>query len=401
MYRSSLAGGVLALTAIHGAYAQNAKLDLNHVLAVYDLDRDGKISPAELAAMNRDLRSVAVRQKREPPQAALTAMNRAPGIVGARQERKVQQAAPPTPAGPPPNHDIRHAILLRDVYSVVAFISHDDEDAAGISKKGASFTATNDRIADTTTLSGKGAFIYALYGDTNLNVPGTVDARIPRMTHFSFVPGLEWDIKSKNGRNTGSVSGRAGLEFETQQGPPFTTQYWRANAIYTTDLASNDAQVYGVEASWMPVSAAYAIGVSRRITRDLDMWVKFVPTLNSDYYHVGDPGTFTDLTNHDYWWVGPKLQADLFFGSGPLEGFNLYAKYFYLKDLLNGGDTSVDYLQTGLQIEVGNWDIEADPTRKLALGVELRYTKGKTPRTLERTDEVFAGLTVKLGDLPR
>jgi hypothetical protein len=190
------------------------------------------------------------------------------------------------------------------------------------------------------------------------------------------------------------------MELEFQGPGAISTQYFRADAIYTTDVATNSAQVYGVEMSWMPMASDYWIGVSRHVTNNL--YFSFVPTLNSDYFHVGQTGTFDNLMpHHDYWWVGPKLQANLFFGAGPWADSGIYAKYFYLHDLLNGRSTSVSYLQAGVLFALGNWKVEEDATRRAKLSLELRYTTGKTPRTLERTEELYAGLNIKLGDLPK
>lgn len=371
MSHRSLTTLAAVLAATSYAVAENASSpDFDEIFA--GLGTRMAFSPSELAFMNRE------------PDAASTLRRKAP---------------PATPASATvtrPDSDIHTALLLRDAYSTIAFITGGSE----VSQNGASFSVTNDQTASSTTLAGNGALIYAIYGDTSRNIPGDANVAMPRVTHFSVVPGLEWDFKSKNGQNSGSVSGRFGTELELVQGGPITLQYITANAIYTTDVATNNAQVYGTEISWQPKAANYWIGTSRRVNQGLDMWFAFHPTLDVDYYHVGQTGSFANLTpNIDYLWVGPKAQADLYFLSGPLQPIHLYAKYFYLYDALNGAKSTVSYLQTGVKYKIASWGADQAPATRASLTVDLRYTNGTTPRTLDRVDELYAGLTLKLGDI--
>jgi hypothetical protein len=302
------------------------------------------------------------------------------------------------PVAKSPDNDLRGVLLLRDQYSVVGLFMVGEDDKP-LSKNGATFTVLNDRLTGRTTVTGSGALMYAFYGNVGLSTPGTVNAHTPRITHLAVTPGLEWDVISRNGKAEGSVAARFGSEFEISGGP-FQTQYVRANALYITDIATNNAQVYGTEWSFVPHAPLYYIGTSRRINRDLDMWLNFVPTLNLDYFHVSRNGSFGNLiANRDYLWVGPKLSADLYFRSGPLQWLSFSAKYFYLHDALNGSASTVNYLQASVRVGLGNWEVEADGGRRAKLSAVLQHTSGRTPRTLERKDELYAGLELKLGDL--
>jgi hypothetical protein len=352
------------------------KLDDKELLAIYDIDRNGVLSPAELKLYVRDLK--------------------------AWQLRKGPTPTPRDPAKPTPvkakHDDLKGVLLVRDVYAVPAFLVDGD----ALSKNGATFSVTNDRLTGQTTLAGKGSVFYAFYGHTNLDLPGTVSSDTFRMTRLALVPGLEWDIKAKNGNNTGSVSARAGAEFEFTAGGPIETQIFRANAVYTTDVATNQAEIYGIEASWMPLASDYSIGIKQAVPFARSLYYSFIATLNSDFFHVGQTASFANLTpNHDYWWVGPKLQATLSVETGPFADSSLYAKYFYLYDVLNGRSTAVNYFQTGVVVGLSSWESESDPTKRAKLSFEVRYTTGRAPRTLERSEELYAGLSVKVGDLPK
>ena len=73
------------------------------------------------------------------------------------------------------------------------------------------------------------------------------------------------------------------------------------------------------------------------------MWVEFVPTLNVDFFHVGDSGDFSNLIKgRDYVWAGPELSGRLFFQSGPLAPYSLFFKYYFLYDSLHSGLQNVE-----------------------------------------------------------
>lgn len=93
--------------------------------------------------------------------------------------------------------------------------------------------------------------------------------------------------------------------------------------------------------------------------------------------------------------------ADLSFHSRPLERFSLFLKYFYLYDVLHTGSQNVNYGQIGGKAKLVEWRNPNDRTQLADLSLIVRYTNGTALRTLERNNELFAGLTFKFGNLPK
>jgi hypothetical protein len=288
---------------------------------------------------------------------------------------------------PPVDYKIYHTLLLRDAYSPVAFITGDED----LSQKGATFSVTSDQLNRQTTFVGKGALMWAIYGNLDNTPP-----RLP-ISHFAFVPGVEWDRKVVNGKDSGSTAARAGLELETE-GPLFPTNYWRATAVYTTD-AKTKANVYGVESAWQPLSVNWWLNVNKRVLGS-PVFFGFYPSLNADYFRSEDVGDFANLVaNRDYFWVGPKLSAAITFDEKfLLKPLKLYANYQYLYDTMHPKQSTVDYLETGVLIDVASLP-ETAFSNAGAIKIDVHYTNGVTPRTLERVREWYAGLNLKLGSI--
>lgn len=379
---SQVIGAFAALMIATNAQGQNsADTDFLRLMAKYDLDGDGVISPPELALLNREIQ---VRRARE-----------------ARRNNALPPAvsAPPVMPPKPGEMKVEGVLLLRDQFSVVPFITRKGAEGT-LSENGATLSWTNDRVAGKTTLQGSGALFYALHGELVGAVPGTVDTRTPLLTHFALLPGVEWDFVSRNGKSEGVVTGRAGAELEILGGL-FPLQYVRGSVTYTTDVATSSAEVFGTDWSFIPVNSRFWVGTSRPLAPGLGLWLGIFPSFSVEYAHVGRNGMFGDLmSNHDYLWAGPKVLVELSARTGLLSGASVYAKYFYLYELMNGANANVNYLETGVKYSLLQWGENIDPASRSALSTVFKYTVGTAPRTLQRKDELFAGLELKLGDIP-
>lgn len=278
-------------------------------------------------------------------------------------------------------------VLVRDSFVPIAYITAPSASGDDLPQEGAQFTYTHKLRDSSNTFVGKGAVMLAFHGNTD--IPLSSDYLGPRVTYVNIAPGIDFDTTIKNGKSSGQYSAIAGLEVETTHSDPnpFNLQYWRANAVYTTDFDQN-AQILGVEAMWQPWAPSLWIGSMQRVSEKLDMWFGFFPTVASDYYHVNSAGTFKDLAHEQYWWVGPKVSAKVAFLSGYLKPFSAYANYYYLYDTINGGGAAVDYFKGGIKYQLTE-----------GIGLEWRYTSGTTPRTLARVNEFYTGLTLKVGEL--
>jgi hypothetical protein len=312
----------------------------------------------------------------------------------------VAMKAPPVPPDWPAFKPTA-VLLIRDAYSVQSFISEtlqlSDPGTAKLSDNGASLSYTRDGVANTQTIAGKGAVFYAY---SQWIAPTTNDPNVVRLAHYSVVPGVEWDVKTKNNLHqvSGPVSAMVQSEFLIRS-PWVATSVIRTNAVYTTDASDGRSQVYGAEFGWQPIIPQLRIGTTTQLSRDLDLWLGFYPTLNSDYFHVGNKGDFANLvTGRDYLWIGPKLQADLSFHSGMLERYSFFLKYFYLYDSLNNGGQNVNYGQVGAKAKLIEWK-DANDAQLGDLSLLLRYTNGKAVRTLEQNNELYAGVTLKFGNV--
>ncbi|MES5482105.1 hypothetical protein QMZ05_05050 [Bradyrhizobium sp. INPA03-11B] len=377
-----LSFGAIILATIAPAFAASERPAemLDEVLAKYG-SSSGDVDWARLK------RDIAARKK------ASAENRRTPTARAYLSPAPVNNVAPVVP----PSFDTRpHGVLLlRDAYSNQTFISEQDT----LSDNGASLSYTGNEIDKTRIVAGKGALFYAM---DQWIAPTTVDPNVIRLAHYSLVPGIEWDIKSKKTTSDfgGSASALFGSEFLVRT-PWFDASYFKFNGSYTTDVSSGKAQVYGGELTWQPVLLNSGIGTTRRLNRQLDMWVEFVPTLNMNFSHVGDSGDFANLIQgRDYLWTGTELSGRLFFQSGVLAPYSLFAKYYFLYDALHRGNQNVDYKQVGGSAKLLSWRNPLQETDTADLSLTVRYTNGTSLRTLERNDEIYAGLTLKLGSIP-
>ncbi|MBR1146129.1 hypothetical protein [Bradyrhizobium sp. AUGA SZCCT0431] len=185
-------------------------------------------------------------------------------------------------------------LLLRDAYSNQTFISEQDK----LSDNGASLTYTGNEIAKTHVIAGKGALLYAM--DQWL-APTTIDPNVIRLAHYSLVPGLEWDIKSQKRIDNfgGSVSAMFGSEFLVR------TPWFDASELHHRRFLRKGASVR--QRTDVAARSAQQIATTRRLNRQLDMWMQFVPTLNANFSHVGVSGDFANLVqDRDYLWPAPN-----------------------------------------------------------------------------------------------
>ncbi|MGY4512101.1 hypothetical protein ACVIN2_005555 [Bradyrhizobium sp. USDA 3650] len=363
--------GLCCLVAQPSSGKDLSQQDLQELLRNYS-----DLSPKERAQLMGPVEAALARLKKKPVVAGAAA-----GI--AKEVRSANAAAAPKPIDLKKDNDISTEFLIRESYAPIAYITLDGD----ISDNGASFTYTRNLDGKFDTFVGKGALIAAVHGNTNLNYTG--DPNKPRMTYFNFAPGLEFDTTISKGKTTGSISGMAGFEAEIQSGGPLPMQYLRTNATYTTDY-DQQARIYGLESMWQPWAPDLYIGSSFRANETLGMWVSFFPTLASDYYRVENAGTFDQLKNRDYFWAGTKMSGNVWFDKGFLKPVSLYVRYYYLYDMLHPSHNDVNYFQGGVKYKL-------TPDGRIAL--DFRYTSGTTLRTLNRVNEFYTGLTVKLGEL--
>lgn len=243
-----------------------------------------------------------------------------------------------------------------------AFLS----EKADLSDNGASLSYTRDGIANSQTIAGKGAVFAAI---SQWIPPTTNDPNAPRLAYYGLVPGIEWDIKTKKDLHqlSGPISALFGSEFLIRT-PWIATSFLKSNAVYTTDASDGRAEIYGAEVGWQPILPQARVGTTTLLSKQLDLWLGFHPTLNSDFFHVGKRGDFANLvTGRDYLWVGPN--------SGPLERFSLLFKYFYFYDALHRGGQNVNYGQITGKAKLVEWKDQNDPTQLADLSLIVRYHK--------------------------
>jgi len=303
------------------------------------------------------------------------------------------QAKAAMPKKPPASFDddadykIYTTVLLRDVYSPVAFITADSD----VSQKGATFSVTDNLQDRKTTVIGKGALMLAAYGNVDTN-----KSAFP-IGYFAVTPGVEWNRKVINGVDTGTMSGKFGGEVEIVSG--LFNHYVRTGAVYTTDVKT-EANLFGFETGWQPANTQLWWNVRKRLWLDSPVWFGFYPALNANYYRSKAIGELASLKpDHSYFWVGPSAAASISFDKGtPFENLSFDAKYFYFYDAYDPAESTVNYLEVGMQYSLVKFPgSPVANSGKIAL--DIHYTSGRAPQTLERVAEWYAGLNLKLGDI--
>ncbi|WP_315834447.1 hypothetical protein [Bradyrhizobium prioriisuperbiae] len=330
---------------------------LEELLKKYDFDRDGCIDSEEVKVFQRDV-AVMPKPKPKPP------------------------APKKDPFKPAP------VFLVRDAYPTGAAITNDTK----VSDAGALVSYTDDRIAKQSALAIKGAVIAGFVWDRELTTENLKANSY--LSRVALLTGMEFDRSIQNGsKNTGSQSAKGGFEFEYFSPNSYLIrQYVKADAVYTTDF-DGKASIFGFEAFWQPMTLGF-IGKTTQLTENV--WLNFRPTLALDYFHVADDGVFKTLTPGDnYLWAGTKISASLIFDNLWPDvidkSLTFEAKYIYLAETLNpSSKRNIDYVQVTASY----------PIYKDNLFLQARYTNGNTPRTLTRQDEFYAGLTIKLGEIP-
>jgi hypothetical protein len=368
---------VVALTSVTAAVGKAfAANELTEMQLQELVKRYHQLSEDERVAISKPIKAALQRLRTKPKPAAQAAPAK-------------ELSNETTPSIVPPAEKINQwqtTVLVRDSFTPIAYITVPTTKAEDLPVDGALFSYTYNNVSRTDTFLAKGAVMVARHAETDYQLYDGYLA--PRISYVNFAPGVEFDTTLRNGKNFGSFSGIAGLELETTHyDNPFMLQYWRANAVYTTDRDAS-AQIFGFEGTWQPWAPTLLIGTSIPIYQPLGMWFGFYPTLNADFYEVAKAGIFTDLDRKQYMWMGPKVAANLFFDSGPLQPFSATVKYFYLYEALGGGTANVSYFQGSLKYRF---------TKELS--VEGRYTNGTTPRTLEKRDEFYVGFTLLVGEL--
>ncbi|MCO5164324.1 MAG: hypothetical protein M9939_24860 [Mesorhizobium sp.] len=282
--------------------------------------------------------------------------------------------------------DWRYGLLLRDAYATGVFLDSKE----GISDAGALFSYTKNFRSGGEVFAATGALMFGAVGELNRNFNGDYD--VFRATRVGFLGGVEFDTKWVNGQRGGSLAARFGAELETAQGGLFPYQYWKMDGIYSTDF-DGTADVFSLEARWMPISDVLPIGKTWSLDGGRSAWLYFRPTLNLDYTYVGDNGQYASLTpGSSYLWTGLKADIALFFTAGPLQRFSLNAKYIYMHNVIDDGSDSINYGQVAAKYVLNDSG---------STFLQARYTYGNTPRTLQRKNEIYVGLTILFGDLNR
>lgn len=330
---------------------------LEALLKKYDFDRDGCIDSEEAKVFQRD---VAVMPKPKP-----------------RPQEPKKEPFKPAPV-----------FLVRDAYPTSAALTNDNK----VSDAGALISYTRDRVAKESTLAVKGAVVTGFVWDRELTIENLRSNSY--LSRAAFLTGIEMDRSFQNlSKNTGSQSARGGLELEYFSPNSYLIrQYLKADVVYTTDF-DGKASVFGFESFWQPMTQGF-LGKTTQLYENV--WLSFRPTLAVDYFHVGHNGAFKALVpGNDYLWVGTKISASLIFDNlwpGVIDRpLTFDAKYIYLTETLNPAKgRNIDYLQVSASYPVLGENVS----------LQARYTYGNTPRTLTRQDEFYAGLTIKLGEMP-
>jgi hypothetical protein len=365
MYRLAIMAAVSSLAlalslgralAVSSEYCLQAD-GLEALLKKYDFDRDGCIDADEVKVFQRDV-AVMPRPKPKP-----------------QEPKKV-------PFRPAP------VLLVRDAYPTTAALTNDNK----VSDAGALFSYNHDRFAGESTWAAKGAVITGFVWDRELTTENLRSNSY--LSRVAFLSGIEVDRSFQNlSKNGGSQSARGGLELEYFSPNSYLIrQYLKADLVYTTDF-DGKASVFGFESFWQPMTQGF-LGKTTQLYENV--WLNFRPTLAVDYFHVGDNGVFKALVpDTDYLWAGTKISASLIFDNlwpGVVDRpLTLEAKYIYLAETLSSAKgRNIDYVQVSASYPILGENVF----------LQARYTNGNTPRTLTRKDEFYAGVTIKMGEIP-
>lgn len=362
--------------AVTSCAAQAATLQ---ELKKYDVDKNGRLTAAELVRYRSDLIAAT------PGGLKDTKLRVYLGFLGNVSDRFAREGGIPLEllAEKEPrvvdNCTPQRRFYLRNDRIDVA-VATDSLRAA----KGASASITSDRLTGTQTAQIDGVAGF-LMRDPCLPRPQGLAPTDAFLSGYAVSPSITAHGKLNSTAKSEKSELRFGLDAQVEifSGPIFDTQYFTVSPYYQTDFRG-EASAYGVNALWEPYLLTARLGGSfQRLSPYVDYFWKVQAEL--DILHVTKVG-LTDLTaGADYAWIGASTRAYVYLLPELLnERLVLTGTYRFFWD--ERSRRSISLLSAALAYGL---------TDDGSAAVSLEYTKGTDKDTLRELDQYIAKLSLK------
>lgn len=332
-----------------------ANMRVSQELKAYDTDCDGQISAGELTYINQ-LVKVAIEKDKGIQRADLIVESELAPI-----EVPVSQKKPKQP-------------------SQRFFISKDKvtPGLSPVSKSGAILAFTDDQENSTHALTVDTVFTYLLLDP---------DREVPTTGPFGeFTLGAYLDLKGTvNSGSDDVTSAIIGVDaiFDLEATNLFDLQTIRVGPYFQTDF-EGDAEVYGLNASWIPKRNDWQLGSARVQNGDWRDHFFWHASGDIDYRSVRETGE-TKLEVGDQFWAGASLGAKIYpFGAlgsaTPHIGLELATR----QDIKNGNEATLKSVSLNFPL--------SDDGKSAAV---ISYENGENYQTGEDLDKTTVGLSFK------
>ncbi|MCR9134747.1 MAG: hypothetical protein NXI27_02030 [Alphaproteobacteria bacterium] len=288
----------------------------------------------------------------------------------------------PDPPDTPPNKDhflAQSGFTLRKAYeggSIWALPEYTPKIS------GAQFTYTHDQHGNNNVFVANGALSFYRRWALNKNRD---NQKIPYLNGAIWNIGAVFDYTANRNDPTKETDS---LTFKTGGGLSF--EGGKIDHLVSADLFDatdfdTEKQVLGIEFEYEPVSNPLGLGLAKKV-KDMPIFYRFRPVLHSEYQFVADAGDSAVLAKaEDHFFVGPILNAELWFSGKYLDRLSLDATYWYQWDALGNADP-FDFFQIS-----ANYELD----QKGHAALTATYRIGNIPKTREAVDDISVGLTTK------
>lgn len=346
------------------------------ILEKYDLDFNGVIGDAEVAAMNAAFLRKEIPADRLGVVAPLEEALRERGFLSVEELTSGPAKSETDPCG-----SAGRLYVRRDPMEIDGFTGNVAQEEA----KGASLSLSNESVSGYSATEIHGVLAYA-FGRKCFAKPTSGPDNALFMSSRSFAAFIHADgVRTNDDSDKDKSSLRFGLDAQIalNAGRWFETQFFTASPYVMTDFRG-EARAYGMEVSWQPYQADWHLGYfAKQPDKYLDAFWEL--RAEADWLHVDEVG-LTDLeAGTDYAWVGGVLGATAFFFPERLNHrIKAYGSWTYHRDVNQGLDARLYGLGAAY-----------DLTEDGAIAVSLDYSWGLERDKLIEVDRTTLSLNFK------
>ena len=357
------------------------------ILQTYDIDLNGEVSGSEIRKLNETARENIVDDLEDARD--FLCKDSVIKIQGCLKPREILIAtSTPSPQQENRLTDTRvtNGLFIRNAYSAISILSEvpkrDANSLRTVTPATLSYIRDNQAGSDQLSISGA-VSKFRRWSYRGEKKP------LPNLQASSISGGVVFDrtiSSAENANETDVLALRFDVDTVFQGLPLFDTQFLTFTSTITSDF-DLDTAILTAGLRWQPVQNSLAIGVSNHFKIDnLPFSFRWQPSIEMEYQNIADDGGQEQLQEAgDFLFIGPLLNAQLFFDFKPFNGAFLNVDYRFMEDALDNTE-SFDYLELS-----ANFPLDAANHYLL----NFRFREGNLPTTRQEVDDFLIGIGVR------